>query len=139
MSIRVTGTAELTGWDEHTWDGRRYDEVTGPKQTAGGMTAAYLGDLEGSGEMRFVMSYPDDGSCRSTGYEVVTGTLAGRSGTFVLEHVGTFRDGVAEQRFTVVSASGGLAGLTGVGTITWAPGGPGRYAITCRAPWRPAG
>ncbi|WP_433262904.1 DUF3224 domain-containing protein [Actinosynnema sp. CS-041913] len=129
MSTQATGPVEMKSWDEHTWDGKRYDEATGPKQTTGGMTTAYRGDLEGTGDMRFLMSYPDDDTCRSTGYEVVTGTLAGRTGTFVLEHVGGFRDGVAEGTFTIVSATGDLTGLTGEGTVRWAQGEPGRYTI----------
>jgi hypothetical protein len=126
--------AEMKSWDEHTWDGRRYDEVTGPKQTVGGMTTAYTGELEALGDMRFVMSYPDDDSCASTGYEVVTGTLDGREGSFVLHHTGGFRDGVADGTFTVVSATGGLSGLTGTGRITWAQGGPGRFELTYELP-----
>ncbi|MFI9814696.1 DUF3224 domain-containing protein [Saccharothrix variisporea] len=125
----ANGNAEMKSWEEHTWDGKRYDEVTGPKQTTGSMTVAYTGDLEGTGEQRFLMDYPDDSSCRSVGIEVVTGTLGGRSGTFVLEHSGGFRDGVARGTFTVVSASGELAGLTGSGTITWQMGEPGGYAF----------
>ncbi|GAA1347773.1 DUF3224 domain-containing protein [Saccharothrix algeriensis] len=134
MENRATGTAEMKSWDEHTWDGRRYDEVTGPKQTAGGMACAYRGALEGSGEMRFVMSYADDASCRFTGYEVVTGVLSGRAGTFVLEHVGGFGDGMARSAFTVVSATADLTGLTGNGTIEWPPGETGRYSAVFELP-----
>ncbi|XVV01656.1 DUF3224 domain-containing protein [Actinosynnema sp. CA-248983] len=123
----ANGTAEMKSWDEHTWDGKRHDEVIGPKQTTGSMTLAYSGDLEGTGEFRFLMDYPDAESCRSLGYEVVTGVLGGRSGSFVLEHTGGFRDGVSRGTFTVVSASGGLAGLTGSGSITWHLGEPGAY------------
>lgn len=126
MTTHATAAAEMRSWTEHTWDGRRYDEVTGPKQTTGAMTTAYTGDLEGAGEMRFLMAYPDDDSCTTLGHEVVTGALHGREGTFVLRHTGGFRDGVADSTVTVVSATGGLAGLTGTGRITWAPGGPGR-------------
>ncbi|MEV0679659.1 DUF3224 domain-containing protein [Actinosynnema sp. NPDC050436] len=129
MSTEASGTVGMADWVEHTWDGKRYDEVTGPKQTTGGMTTTYRGDLEATGEMRFLMSYPDDASCRSTGYEVVTGTLAGRTGTFVLEHVGGFRDGVAEGTFTIVSAGGDLAGLTGTGTVRWHQTEPSRYTL----------
>ncbi|WP_447003301.1 DUF3224 domain-containing protein [Saccharothrix isguenensis] len=125
----VTASAEMKSWDEHTWDGRRYDEVSGPKQTVGGMTVGYSGGLEATGDMRFVMSYPDDESCGSTGYEVVAGALDGREGTFVLHHVGGFRDGVADATVTVVSATGALTGLTGTGRITWAQGGPGRLEL----------
>ncbi|NUT97554.1 MAG: DUF3224 domain-containing protein [Saccharothrix sp.] len=125
----ANGNAEMKSWEEHTWDGKRYDEVSGPKQTVGTMAATYTGDLEAVAEQRFVMDYPDDSSCRAVGYEVVTGTLGGRSGSFVLEHTGGFRDGVASGTFTVVSASGELAGLTGSGTITWHMGEPGTYTF----------
>ncbi|MCC8244133.1 DUF3224 domain-containing protein [Saccharothrix luteola] len=129
MSTHATARAEMKSWDEHTWDGKRYDEVTGPKQTVGGMTATYTGDLEAVGDLRFVMSYPDDDSCASTGYEVVTGTLNGRTGSFVLHHVGGFHDGVADATVTVTSATGDLAGLKGTGRITWAAGEPGRFEL----------
>jgi hypothetical protein len=125
-------TAEMKSWDEQTWDGKRYDEVTGPKQTVGGMTTAYTGDLEGTGDLRFVMSYLDDDTCHSTGYEVVTGTLDGRQGSLVLHHVGGFRDGVADATFTIVSAAGDLAGLTGTGRMTWPQGEPGRWELDYR-------
>lgn len=126
----VIAHAEMKSWDENTWDGKRYDEVSGPKQTAGGMTVAYSGALEATGDMRFVMAYPDDKSCVSTGYEVVTGVLDGRRGSFVLHHVGGFRDGVADATVTIVSATDALTGLTGSGRITWAQGEPGRLELT---------
>lgn len=126
----VVANAEMKSWDEHTWDGRRYDEVSGPKQTAGGMTVAYSGALEATGDVRFVMSYPDDDSCVSTGYEVVTGVLDGRRGSFVLHHVGGFAGGVADGAVTVVSATGDLTGLTGTGRMRWAQGEPGRLELT---------
>ena len=121
--------AELKSWTEHTWDGKRYDEVTGPKQTVGSMTTNYTGDLEAVGEMRFVMSYPDDNSCASTGYELITGTLNGREGTFVLHHTGGFENGLADATFTITSATGDLAGLTGTGRMTWPQGEPGRFEL----------
>ncbi|ONI89162.1 hypothetical protein ALI22I_16790 [Saccharothrix sp. ALI-22-I] len=128
-TTHATAGAEMKSWDEHTWDGKRYDEVTGPKQTTGAMTVAYSGALEAVGDMRFVMSYPDDDSCTSIAYELVTGTLDGRKGTFVLHHTGGYRDGVADATFTVVSATDDLTGLTGTGRITWAQGEPGRFEL----------
>ena len=52
------------------------------------------------------------------GYEQVTGTLAGRSGTFVLEARGDHSDGVARTDVRVVpgSGTGGLTGLRGEGS-----------------------
>ncbi|MEU4743802.1 DUF3224 domain-containing protein [Actinosynnema sp. NPDC023658] len=125
----TTARLEMKSWDEQTWDGKRYDEVSGPKQTVGGMTVAYTGALEATGDMRFVMTYEDDTTCASTAYEVVTGTLDGRAGSFVLHHVGGFVNGVASSTVTVVSATGGLEGLSGTGRITWPHGEPGRLEL----------
>lgn len=51
--------------------------------------------------------------------ERVTGTLQGRSGSFVLQHNATMNRGVAEMNIMVVpdSGTGELSGLTGSMTI----------------------
>ena len=74
----------------------------------------FAGDLAGTsqGEMLAHMS----GVKGSAGYvamEKVTATLAGRKGTFVLQHTGTMAGGKQELRITVVPDSG-TDGLTGV-------------------------
>jgi hypothetical protein len=58
----------------------------------------------------------------SAGYvaiERITGTLQGRTGSFVLQHSGTLTRGAPQQSITVVpdSATGQLLGLTGKMTI----------------------
>ena len=67
--------------------------------------------------MQYLMLYREDGTAAVIGLERITGKLAGRSGSFVLEHNGGFADGVASGDFNVVegSASGELAGLRGRG------------------------
>ena len=76
----------------------------------------YHGDLEatGQGEMLSLL----DRTVGSGGYvamERVTGTLAGKSGSFVLQHSATMNRGAAEMRIFVVpdSGTGELAGLQG--------------------------
>ena len=80
----------------------------------------FRGDLEGTstGEMLTAMTAVKE----SAGYvaiERVTGTLKGRSGTFILQHTGTMERGKPSLSVTVVpdSATGELAGLTGTMTI----------------------
>jgi hypothetical protein len=55
------------------------------------------------------------GSAGYVAMERVTGTLKGRTGSFVLEHTATMTRGVPELSITVVpdSGSGQLVGLTG--------------------------
>jgi hypothetical protein len=76
----------------------------------------FLGDLEGSskGEMLAVQT-EIKGSAGYVAMERVTATLAGRTGTFVLQHSGTMTRGEPHLDLTVVpdSATGELQGLTG--------------------------
>lgn len=85
----------------------------------------FHGDLEGvgKGEMLTAMT-PIEGSAGYVAMERVSGSLGGRSGTFVLQHRGVMTRGRQELTITVVpdSATGQLAGLAGTMTITIADG-----------------
>jgi hypothetical protein len=80
----------------------------------------FHGDLEGTskGEILTAMT----GVKGSAGYvaiERVTGTLQGRSGTFILQHTGTMDRGTSALSITVVADSGteelmGLSGKLGI-------------------------
>jgi Protein of unknown function (DUF3224) len=76
----------------------------------------FHGDLEGTskGEM-MTAGTATPGSAAYVALEVVAGTLAGRSGTFVLQHMGTMNRGVPDLKLVVVPDSGtdALLGLTG--------------------------
>lgn len=85
----------------------------------------FQGDLQGTskGEMLAAMT-PVEGSAGYVAMERVTGTLAGRAGTFVLQHSGTMNRGAPSLVISVVPDSGtdGLAGLAGTMTIVVAGG-----------------
>ncbi|NCT68994.1 MAG: DUF3224 domain-containing protein [Rhodanobacteraceae bacterium] len=75
----------------------------------------------------------------SAGYvaiERVTGTLHGRSGSFVLQHSSTMDRGVPRQSITVVPDSGthDIIGLAGSMTIQIADGGAHSYAFDFTLP-----
>ncbi len=78
------------------------------------------GDLEGTsnGEMLSAMTAVK-GSAGYVGLERVSGTLHGRTGSFVLQHTGTMTRGAPQLSVTVVpdSGDGQLTGLTGTMTI----------------------
>ena len=80
----------------------------------------YHGDLEGSGtgEMLTAMTAVK-GSAGYVAIEKVTGTLAGRTGTFHLQHSGTMNRGAPSLSINVVpdSGTGQLEGLTGTLSI----------------------
>jgi hypothetical protein len=93
----------------------------------------YHGDLEGtaSGEMVAVMT-AEKGSAGYVAIERVTATLAGRKGTFALQHSATMNRGTPDLTIIVVPDSGtdGLAGLTGRMQIRIEPGGKHFYDFT---------
>lgn len=76
----------------------------------------FHGDLEatGKGQMLTAMT-PVQGSAGYVAIEKVSGTLHGKTGTFVLQHTGTMTRGTPQLSITVVpdSGTGQLAGITG--------------------------
>lgn len=85
----------------------------------------FHGDLEAvsKGEMLAAMGNLK-GSAGYVAMERVTGSLHGRTGTFVLQHSSTMTRGTPHQSITVVPDSGGdqLTGLTGSMTVIIADG-----------------
>lgn len=119
MSTPIQASFAVKGWDENTWDGKNFREVTGAKLTHAVVKYAYEGGIQAESTVHFLMSYVGDGTYGSyVALEEVKGSLDGKSGTYVLQHTGTFdKDGV-QGKTTVVpdSATGELAGLEGSGS-----------------------
>jgi hypothetical protein len=111
MTTRATSAFVITGWDETPHE-RIAD---GPKLGGVVVKKTFTGDLEGASRAELLTAVSDDGSAGYVAREVVTGRLAGRSGTFVLMH-GGLQHGDEQRPFGHVvpgSATGELAGLTG--------------------------
>src|SRR5438105_7525565 len=101
-----------------SWDEKPYNEMNGlPKLTRAGVIKSYQGDITGDGKLEYLMMYRDDGTASFVGLERVVGSVGGRSGSFVLQHSGTFKEGVATVTLVVVpgSGTGDLRGLRGNG------------------------
>ena len=66
------------------------------------------------------MQYPDAETCHYCGYLLVTGTLAGKSGGFVIYELGTWTGGVARSDWHIVpnSGTGALTGIAGTGSYS---------------------
>jgi len=107
------GTIQHNNWDE-----KPYHEAAPQKATMAIIDAVFVGDLEATAVTRFLMQYPDDVTCHYAGYLNVTGTLAGKTGSFVLYEIGTWADGTARSDWTIVqnSGTGALKGITGTGS-----------------------
>jgi len=76
----------------------------------------FHGDLEATSKGQMLTAgTPTKGSAGYVAIERVSGTLHGRTGTFILQHTGTMNRGALQLSITVVPASGTgqLTGLTG--------------------------
>ena len=85
----------------------------------------FHGDLEAISRGQMLAAGTEvKGSAGYVAMERVTGTLHGRSGTFVLQHTGTMNRGTPQLSITVVpdSGTGELTGLAGSLTIEIADG-----------------
>jgi hypothetical protein len=113
MGTRAMGTAEIQSWEEEPYD----EPEGGPKLARVRVTNAFRGDIEGEGTLTYLMAYGTEGAVTFVGLERVVGRLGGRSGSFVLQHRGTFAGEAAWGDWSVVpgSGTGELRGLRGEG------------------------
>ena len=119
MTSELTATFEIKGWDEQP-----FDEAVGvAKLTKASVAKEYSGDIEGSSSTEWLMAYNPDKSAVFVGLERIKGTIGGRHGSLVLQHVGTFEDGAAKATLTVVSGTDELKGATGSGSFLADPAG----------------
>lgn len=98
-------------------DGATLARLTIDKQFRGDLTGSSKGQMLSAGTSV-------KGSAGYVAIELVTGMLAGRSGTFVFQHSGTMNRGAATLELTVVpdSGTGDLTGITGSMAIDIANG-----------------
>jgi hypothetical protein len=96
----------------------------------------YHGGLEASAKGEMLTAGTDvQGSAGYVAIERVSGTIDGRTGSFVLQHNGTLTRGVPAQNIIVVpdSGSGQLAGITGKLTVI-IEGGKHSYEFDYKLP-----
>ena len=114
MTSRATGAFEvkLTPQAEDKNEGGALGRLSIDKQ--------FHGDLEATSKGEMLTAGTDvEGSAGYVAIERISGTLHGRSGTFVLQHSGTMTRGAPQLTISVVpdSGTGQLLGLAGKMTI----------------------
>ncbi|MBE7471168.1 MAG: DUF3224 domain-containing protein [Anaerolineales bacterium] len=104
-------TFEITGWDQTPLD----EPAAGPKLARATVKKIFRGDLEGESSAELLLCQADDGSAGYIGLERVVGRLAGRTGSFVVQHNAVRSDAAQGGTWFVVpgSATGELRGLRG--------------------------
>ena len=124
----MNGTFQITGWDETPY----MEGKNGAKKSHAKITQNYSGAIEGSSELQYIMSYQSSTSALFVGFEVITGTINGKSGSVTLQHSGKFENGVASSNFIIVSNSGTgeLVGIEGSGSFESGESGKANYELT---------
>ena len=112
---RTRATAVIT---VHRYEPSACDEpAEGPLLTRIHVEESFSGDIVGHGVVEFLQAAWVGGAASFVGIERVTGTLAARSGTFLLQDAGTVEGNIVSGDWFVIpgSGTGGLAGLRGAG------------------------
>ncbi|GAA2973992.1 DUF3224 domain-containing protein [Streptomyces enissocaesilis] len=124
VQTQATGSFTFTGWEEHPVAGAQ----EGPGLARACVTNAFTGVIEAAAtSCAYSIAYVTGKTGVFTGYELISGSVAGREGTFAVEERGAFGDdGSVRCTFEVVpgSGTGGLAGLSGTGGFTAHHGEP---------------
>lgn len=127
----MNGTFQITGWNETPY----IEGNDGSKKSHAKITQTYGGAINGSSELQYLMSYQSEASAVFVGFEVITGEVNGKTGSFTLQHSGKFENGIASSEFFVVpnSGSGELAGIEGAGSFKSGESGKANYELEINA------
>ena len=128
MKVHLVAQFDVEKWDESPFD----DRTDVPKVTRALVIKRYSGDIEGSSTTEWLMAYGEDGSARFVGLERISGSVTGREGSLVLQHVGSYEGGVAKGDLDVLQGggSGALQTASGNGQFLADPGGSVRLCLT---------
>ena len=90
----------------------------------------FSGDIEGDRSIDWLMLYRGDKTAHFVGLQRISGSVAGRRGSFVLAAEGDHDGSASHITWTVVadSGTGELAGIRGSGEMV-APGKTGTYSL----------
>ena len=99
---QLEGTFRTMSWDEE-----RYDAAPGqPKFTHARVVYEMTGAIEGEASVCYLMAYHPDETANFVGLGTITGSIGGKDGSFVLQDIGTFDNGVAKGRWTILPGLG---------------------------------
>ena len=104
--------------DVQSYEPTPYDQpAEGPGLVRIHVVETFSGDIEGEGVAEFLQTTRGEDQASFVGVERVTGSVGGRSGTFVLQDQGTLRGATVAGTWHVVpgSGTGELQGLRGEG------------------------
>jgi hypothetical protein len=122
-SEKATSRFRVASWEEDVVTDIAGTGATPPERgiAEARVSYTYTGDLEGTSTLRYLLAYRG-GDDVVLGLERVEGTLAGRTGSFVLRHEAVHGAGAVRGTLTVVPGmgTGELADLRGEAELTLA-------------------
>jgi Protein of unknown function (DUF3224) len=100
------------------YDEERYAEADGIELSQVHISRTFSGGLEGESIAELLIAKSEGGG-GYVGHDRITGTLAGKAGSFVFQHTGLMGPEGVTNTGTIVPGSGTreLAGITGEGTM----------------------
>ncbi len=120
--MRAAGTFEITHWDQTEWD----DSPSG-KLAQARVEKRFSGEVEGVSLAAVLMAETSVGPAAYTAQERFTGSLGGRSGSFIAQHGATEAGSQSGWVIVAGSGSGDLTGLSGTAVLDV---GDGSHRIT---------
>jgi hypothetical protein len=100
------------------YDEESYAEADGTELSRVHITRTFTGDLEGAATAEIMIAKSEAGG-GYVGHDRITGTMQGRSGSFVFQHTGLMGQAGITNTGTIVpgTGTGELEGITGEGTM----------------------
>jgi hypothetical protein len=111
--------------------GGSLNDLLGPH--IGRMTGnkTFSGDVEGTSVVEMLMVGNDERSLAYVALERLTVTIAGKSGTFVMQHLANNNAGVASLEYVVIegAGTGDFSGIRGAGRVDIAEDGAHAFTL----------
>lgn len=116
------------GFAVMSWDEEPYDRVRGqPRFSRVRSVYEMKGSIEGEASLCYLLAYANDvvPLAHFTGFALISGTVDGRNGHFVMHDVGTYDNDVAKGRWTIIPGlgRGALKDIRGSGHFATGPTG----------------
>jgi len=110
---KISGTFQVNSWEEKPYN----ESGSGRKFSRASVKQSYFGELAGQGSIEYTLCYQSDKTSNFIGIELFEGSVNGRPGSFAIQHVGRFENGVAKSSWHIISESGAgeLCDLSGKG------------------------
>lgn len=110
-------TCSVKEWNRKTWHNK--SEVPGTNLFRTEMLHNYEGVIKGEGSIQYLIAESTNCTGNMVAMEKVIGSIDGKSGSFVFQHIGTFDHGKITITLMVLPGSGTdeLSGLHGQATL----------------------